>query len=85
MEPINGTNCRKQMNPPTVPTVSTSLPSAKSSGSTDSGSRTQPQRTQSLPQYLWAKNKGYLTAEHLAAIDEYGTTKYHRQKFLENT
>lgn len=36
-----------------------------------------------FPQYLWAKNKGYLTAEHLAAIDEYGTTKYHRQKFLE--
>ena len=36
-----------------------------------------------FPQYLWAKNKGYLTAEHLAAIDEYGTTQYHRQKFLE--
>lgn len=36
-----------------------------------------------FPQYGWAKNKGYLTAEHLAAIDEYGTTKYHRQKFLE--
>ncbi len=36
-----------------------------------------------FPQYFWAKNKGYLTAEHLAAIDEYGITKYHRQKFLE--
>lgn len=36
-----------------------------------------------FPQYFWAKNKGYLTAEHLVAIDEYGTTKYHRQKFLE--
>lgn len=36
-----------------------------------------------FPQYGWAKNKGYLTAEHLVAIDEYGVTKYHRQKFLE--
>lgn len=36
-----------------------------------------------FPQYFWAKNKGYLTAEHLAAIDEYGTVKYHRIKFLE--
>lgn len=36
-----------------------------------------------FPEYLWAKNKGYLTAEHLAAIDKYGTTKYHRKKFLE--
>ncbi len=36
-----------------------------------------------FPQYSWAKNKGYLTAEHLSAIDKYGTTKYHRMKFLE--
>lgn len=36
-----------------------------------------------FPQYAWAKNKGYLTQEHLAAIDEYGTVKYHRLKFLE--
>lgn len=36
-----------------------------------------------FPQYFWAKNKGYLTAEHLSAIDEFGVTKYHRQKFLE--
>lgn len=36
-----------------------------------------------FPQYGWAKNKGYLTAEHLAAIDEYGTTVHHRSKFLE--
>lgn len=36
-----------------------------------------------FPQYGWAKNKGYLTAEHLSAIDEYGTTVHHRTKFLE--
>lgn len=36
-----------------------------------------------FPQYFWAKNKGYLTSEHLLAIDKYGVTKYHRKKFLE--
>lgn len=36
-----------------------------------------------FPQYGWAKNKGYLTAEHLEAIDKYGTTIFHRKKFLE--
>ena len=37
-----------------------------------------------FPQYLWAKNAGYLTAEHLAAIDKYGLCKYHRPSFLKN-
>ena len=32
--------------------------------------------------YNWKKNAGYLTAEHLKAIDEFGTTKYHRLSFL---
>jgi ribonuclease HII len=32
--------------------------------------------------YNWAKNAGYLTAEHLKAIDKYGLTKYHRPSFL---
>lgn len=35
-----------------------------------------------FPQYGWAKNAGYLTKEHLAAIDKYGVTKYHRPSFL---
>ena len=35
------------------------------------------------PEYLWAKNKGYLTQEHLDAIDKYGVTEYHRKSFLE--
>lgn len=34
------------------------------------------------PMYNWKKNAGYLTAEHLKAIDEFGTCKYHRQSFL---
>ena len=29
-----------------------------------------------FPMYNWRKNAGYLTAEHLKAIDEFGITKY---------
>ena len=35
-----------------------------------------------FPQYGWAKNAGYLTKEHLEAIDKYGLCKYHRKSFL---
>lgn len=35
-----------------------------------------------FPQYGWAKNAGYLTKEHQAAIDKYGLCKYHRPSFL---
>lgn len=35
-----------------------------------------------FPQYGWAKNAGYLTAEHLKAIDTYGLSKYHRPSYL---
>lgn len=35
-----------------------------------------------FPQYGWNRNAGYLTYEHLRAIDEYGITKYHRPSFL---
>ena len=35
-----------------------------------------------FPMYDWAKNAGYLTKEHLAAIDKYGICKYHRPSFL---
>ena len=34
------------------------------------------------PMYNWAKNAGYLTKEHINAIDKYGLTKYHRPSFL---
>lgn len=37
-----------------------------------------------FPQYDWEKNKGYLTAKHVDAIKQYGTTKWHRAKFLRN-
>ena len=35
-----------------------------------------------FPQYGWNRNAGYLTAEHLKAIDEYGLSKYYRPSFL---
>lgn len=35
-----------------------------------------------FPVYNWYKNAGYLTAEHLGAIDKYGLCKYHRPSFL---
>ena len=35
-------------------------------------------------QYNWAKNKGYLTKEHIEAIKKYGITEHHRKSFLKN-
>lgn len=35
-----------------------------------------------FPQYNWKQNAGYLTKEHLEAIDKYGTTRFHRKSFL---
>lgn len=34
-----------------------------------------------FPQYNWAKNKGYPTADHRAAIKKNGITPYHRKSF----
>ena len=34
-----------------------------------------------FPQYNWAKNKGYPTADHRDAIKKYGITPYHRRSF----
>ena len=33
------------------------------------------------PQYGWERNKGYGTAEHLAALRQYGPTPLHRRSF----
>ena len=33
------------------------------------------------PKYLWDKNFGYGTKEHLYALKKYGVTKHHRKKF----
>ncbi|MEM8919083.1 MAG: ribonuclease HII [Pseudomonadota bacterium] len=36
---------------------------------------------QRYPQYGWERNKGYGTAEHLAALHEHGPTPLHRKSF----
>ncbi len=36
---------------------------------------------QRYPQYGWERNKGYGTAEHLAALREHGPTPLHRKSF----
>jgi len=33
------------------------------------------------PEYGWMRNKGYLTKEHIEAIQTYGITDYHRKSF----
>lgn len=35
-----------------------------------------------FPEYNWVQNAGYLTREHLSAIDKYGITPCHRESFL---
>ncbi len=35
-----------------------------------------------FPQYLWSKNKGYATPEHIEAIKVYGPSPLHRKTFL---
>ena len=37
-----------------------------------------------FPQYGFASNKGYGSAEHIAAIKEYGPTPIHRRSFIKN-
>lgn len=34
-----------------------------------------------FPDYMWEKNVGYGTAEHLSAIERCGPTKYHRKSY----
>lgn len=36
---------------------------------------------QEYPDYGWSKNKGYPTAIHRAAIEQFGITDYHRKSF----
>jgi ribonuclease HII len=36
------------------------------------------------PKYLWSRNVGYGTADHIKAIRETGITKHHRKTFCQN-
>ena len=38
--------------------------------------------SQKYPLYGWEKNNGYLTKDHLAAIDKHGITPFHRKSYL---
>lgn len=38
----------------------------------------------SYPEYLFEKNKGYGTAEHIKALKQFGATPYHRKSFIKN-
>jgi len=38
--------------------------------------------SEEFPDYLWHKNKGYPTHEHIEAVRKYGITMYHRKTFL---
>ena len=38
--------------------------------------------SEEFPEYLWHKNKGYPTQEHIEAVRKYGITIYHRKTFL---
>ena len=37
-----------------------------------------------FPKYDFAKNKGYGTAEHVAALKKFGPTPIHRRSFISN-
>jgi len=36
---------------------------------------------QQFPQYNWAKNKGYATKDHQAALNQFGPSRFHRKSF----
>ena len=36
------------------------------------------------PEYNWASNKGYLTADHISALKEHGPNRYHRKQYIKN-
>jgi len=36
---------------------------------------------QQFPQYNWAKNKGYATRDHQAALNQFGPSRFHRKSF----
>lgn len=40
--------------------------------------------SEKFPEYLWYKNKGYGTKDHVTAIKEHGPTSLHRISFLGN-
>lgn len=46
--------------------------------------RIMQNESKKYPEYLWNKNKGYGTKEHIEAIKKFGKTEFHRNSFLKN-
>ena len=44
--------------------------------------RIMTEAAENHPEYLWQKNKGYGTKQHIDAIHKFGFTDYHRKSFL---
>ena len=44
--------------------------------------RIRREASESYPEYLWHKNKGYGTKQHIEAIHKFGFTEFHRKSFL---
>jgi ribonuclease HII len=40
--------------------------------------------SEKYPKYNWQNNKGYLTPDHIAALKEIGSNRYHRRLFIRN-
>jgi len=36
------------------------------------------------PEYNWKSNKGYLTSDHISALKENGSNRYHRKQYIKN-
>ena len=36
------------------------------------------------PDFNWGNNKGYLTPDHISALKEFGSNRYHRTKYIRN-
>lgn len=37
-----------------------------------------------FPKYNWSNNKGYLTSDHISALKEFGSNRYHRTQYVRN-
>ena len=37
-----------------------------------------------FPKYNWKGNKGYLTPDHISALKEFGSNRYHRTQYVKN-
>jgi len=46
--------------------------------------RLMKELSKEFPNYLWEKNVGYGTPEHISAIKKFGLTKHHRKSFCQN-